>query len=162
VTRRIAYFFAGFVVWMVLVWTLHYQEVVAGIGVALLTAAVFGGTLPMQPVKLVQPRRWFWLLVYIPVFAYECLKSTIDVALRVLSPGLQLKPGIVRIKTRVKSDVGRVFLANSITLTPGTMTVEIKDDVLYIHWIEVGSDDPVAAAKRIIGPFEYFLTRIFD
>ena len=161
-TRRIAYFFAGFVVWMVLVWTLHYQEVVAGIGVALLTAAVFGGTLPMQPVKLAQPRRWFWLLVYIPVFAYECLKSNIDVALRVLSPGLQLKPGIVRIKTRVKSEVGRVFLANSITLTPGTMTVEIRDDVLYIHWIEVGTDDPVAAAKRIIGPFEYFLTRIFD
>jgi multicomponent Na+:H+ antiporter subunit E len=158
----IAYFIFGLAVWLVLVWTLHVQELVAGIGVALLTAAVFGGSLPLAPIKLLQPVRWFWLLVYIPVFAYQCLKSNIDVALRVLSPGLQLKPGIVRIKTRVKSDIGRVFLANSITLTPGTMTVEIKDDVLYIHWIEIMTDDPVAAARRIIGPFEFFLTRIFD
>jgi len=38
----------------------------------------------------------------------------------------------------------------------------LKDDILYIHWIEVGSDDPVEAGKAIIGPFEYFLSRIFD
>jgi multicomponent Na+:H+ antiporter subunit E len=91
-----------------------------------------------------------------------CLKSNIDVALRVLSPGLQIKPGIVKIRTALKSDAARVFLANSITLTPGTMTVEMRDDVLYIHWIEVGAEDPVAAAQKIIGPFEFFLARIFD
>ena len=161
-SRRIAYFVAGLLVWLVLVWTFHYQELVAGIGVALLTAAVFGGSLPLAPVKLLQPARWFWLLVYIPVFAYQCLKSNIDVALRVLAPGLQIKPGIVRIRTSLKSDAARVFLANSITLTPGTMTVEMRDDVLYIHWIEVGAEDPVSAAKKIIGPFEFFLARIFD
>jgi len=162
VTRRIAYFIAGFAVWMILVWTLQYQEIVAGLGVALLAAIVFGANLPTQPGKLLQPQRWFWLLAYIPVFAYQCLKSNIDVALRVLSPGLQIKPGIVKIRTTLKSDIARVFLANSITLTPGTMTVEVKGDVLYIHWIEVGAEDPVAAARTIIGPFEYFLARIFD
>lgn len=161
-TRRIAYFIAGFAVWMILVWTLQYQEIVAGLGVALLAAIVFGANLPTQPGKLLQPQRWFWLLAYIPVFAYQCLKSNIDVALRVLSPGLQIKPGIVKIRTTLKSDIARVFLANSITLTPGTMTVEVKGDVLYIHWIEVGAEDPVAAARTIIGPFEYFLARIFD
>lgn len=161
-SRRIAYFISGFGVWLVLVWTLQIQEVIAGLGVALLAAAVFGGALPLVPAKLLQPVRWFWLLVYIPVFTWQCLKSNIDVALRVLSPGLQLRPGIVRIRTRVKSDIGRVFLANSITLTPGTMTVEIKDDILYIHWIEITTDDPAAAAHRIIGPFEFFMTRIFD
>jgi multicomponent Na+:H+ antiporter subunit E len=147
---------------MVLVWTWQYEEVIAAAAVALLTALVFGANLPTQPIKLLQPRRWFWLLAYIPVFAYQCLKSNIDVALRVLSPGLQIKPGIVKIRTSLKSDIARVFLANSITLTPGTMTVEMKDDVLYIHWIEVGAEDPVAAARTIIGPFEYFLARIFD
>jgi multicomponent Na+:H+ antiporter subunit E len=160
--RRIAYFIAGFVVWMVLVWTTSIHEVIAGLGVALITGIAFGGYLPVKPARLLDPRRWFWLLVYIPVFAYQCLKSNIDVALRVLSPGLQIKPGIVKIRTNVKSDIGRVMLANSITLTPGTMTVEIKDDVLYIHWIEVGATDPEAAARAIIGPFEYFMTRIFD
>lgn len=160
--RRIAYFVLGFAVWMLLVYTFHYQEVIAGIGVALLTAVLFGKYLPVEPSRLLSPVRWFWLLAYIPVFAYMCLKCNIDVALRVLSPGLQLKPGIVKIRTSLKSDIARVFLANSITLTPGTMTVELKDDVLYIHWIEVGSTDPVEAGKTIIGPFEYFLSRIFD
>lgn len=160
--RRIAYFVLGFVVWMLLVYTFHYQEVVAGIGVALLTAVLFGKYLPLEPAMLLNPVRWFWLLAYIPVFAYMCLKCNIDVALRVLSPGLQVKPGIVKIRTGLKSEIARVFLANSITLTPGTMTVELKEDVLYIHWIEVGSTDPVQAGKMIIGPFEYFLSRIFD
>jgi multicomponent Na+:H+ antiporter subunit E len=160
--KRIAYFIFGFAVWMLLVYTLHYQEVIAGAGVAMLTAAFFGQHFPVKPSRLLNPVRWFWLLAYIPVFAYMCLKSNIDVALRVLSPGLQIRPGIVKIRTSLKSDVARVFLANSITLTPGTMTVEIKEDVLYIHWIEVGSSDITTASKTIIGPFEYFLARIFD
>jgi multicomponent Na+:H+ antiporter subunit E len=162
VTRRLAYFVLGFMVWILLVFTFHYQEVLAGVVVALLTAVFFGRHLPVRPSKLLNPVRWFWLLAYIPVFVYMCLKSNIDVALRVLSPGLQIKPGIVKIRTSLKSEVARVFLANSITLTPGTMTVEIKDDVLYIHWIEVGASDIAAASKAIIGPFEYFLARIFD
>jgi len=150
------------VVWILLVYTLHYQEVIAGAGVALLTAVLFGRYLPLDPKRLLNPVRWFWLIVYIPVFAYMCLKSNIDVALRVLSPGLQMKPGIVKIKTRLESDIARVLLANSITLTPGTMTVEIKGDTLYIHWIEVEAGDVAATSKAIIGPFEYFLARIFD
>jgi multicomponent Na+:H+ antiporter subunit E len=160
--KRVAYFVLGFAVWLLLVYTLHCQEVIAGVGVALLTAVFFGKYLPLRPSELLNPVRWFWLLAYIPVFAYMCVKCNVDVALRVLSPGLQLKPGIVKIRTSLKSDIARVFLANSITLTPGTMTVELKDDVLYIHWIEVGSNDPVEAGKAIIGPFEYFLSRIFD
>jgi len=162
VAKRIASLVLCFAVWMLLVFTFHYQEVIAGLGAALLAALFFGRHLPVRPSRLLNPVRWFWLLAYAPVFGYMCLKSNIDVALRVLSPGLQLKPGVVKIKTRLKSDIARVFLANSITLTPGTMTVEIKDDVLYVHWIEVGSNDPVEASKAIIGPFEYFLARIFD
>jgi multicomponent Na+:H+ antiporter subunit E len=160
--KRFAYFVGGLAVWMLLVYTFHYQEVIAGLGVAMLTALAFGQHLPVKASRLLNPVRWFWLLAYIPVFSYMCLKCNIDVALRVLSPGMQLMPGIVKIKTRLKTDIARVFLANSITLTPGTMTVELKDDVLYIHWIEVGTTDPEAAARTIIGPFEYFLSRIFD
>jgi multicomponent Na+:H+ antiporter subunit E len=160
--RRIAYFVVSVAVWLVLVWTFHWQEVVGGIGVALITALVFGHLLPVGPAQLLNPVRWFWLLVYIPVFAWQCLKSNIDVALRVLSPGLQVKPGIVKIRTTLKSDIARVFLANSITLTPGTMTVEMVGDVLYIHWIEIGTEDSAEAARTIIGPFELFLRRIFE
>lgn len=160
--RRFCYWVAGFAVWLLLTWSVDWQEIIAGAVVSFVAAAAFGGRLPIEPRKLLNPARWFWLLVYIPVFVYQCFKSNVDVALRVLSPGLQIKPGIVKIRTRLTSEVGRVFLANSITLTPGTMSVELTGDVLYIHWIEVGSDDPDTAARQIVGPFEYFLHRIFD
>lgn len=160
--RRFAYFIVGWIIWLLLGWTLNYQELIAGAAVAFITAGLFGGYLPLEVGKLFNPVRWFWLLVYIPVFGWQCLKANIDVALRVLSPGLNLKPGIVKIKTSLKSDIAKVFLANSITMTPGTLTVEIKDDTLYIHWIEIRSEDPEEMARLIKGPFEFFLKRIFD
>lgn len=160
--QRLVYWVAAMMLWLVLVWTFHYQELIVGGVAASLTALLFGGQLPLTPTRLLDPRRWFWLIVYVPVFAYQCLKSNIDVALRVLSPGLQLSPGIVKIRTILKSDVARVFLANSITLTPGTMAVDIVGDTLYIHWISVAAEDPREAARAIVGPFEFFLARIFD
>lgn len=160
--RILAYWVGAMAVWLLLTWTLRWHSIVVGAGVALVTAVVFGGELPLRPVRLLNPFRWFWLLVYIPVFAYQCLKANIDVAMRVLSPGIQLNPGIVKIRTSLKSDIARTFLANSITLTPGTMTVEIQDDVLYIHWIDVRTDDPDEAGRIIKGPFEKLLARIFD
>lgn len=161
-SRRFAYFIAGVAIWLLLGWSWQYQEVLVGVAVAAITAGIFGGWLPIQARKLLNPVRWFWFLIYIPVFVWHCLKANIDVALRVLSPGMNLKPGIVKIKTSLKSEIAKVFLANSITMTPGTLTVEIKDDTLYIHWIEVRSEDPEGCAKMIKGTFEFFLARIFD
>lgn len=161
-SRRIAYFIGALIIWLLLGWSWHYQEIIVGAAVAAITAGMFGGYLPIEAKKLLNPVRWFWLLLYIPVFAWQCLKANIDVALRVLSPGLNLKPGIVKIKTSLKSEVARVILANSITMTPGTLTVEIKDDTLYIHWIEIRSEDPDEMGRMIKGPFEFFLSRIFD
>ena len=160
--RRVAYFVVGFVVWILLVYTLHYQEVIAGAGVALLTAVLFGRYLPLDPKRLLNPVRWFWLIVYIPVFAYMCLKSNIDVALRVLSPGLQMKPGIVKIKTRLESDIARVLLANSITLTPGTLTLEIRGEYLFVHWINVKDEEVERASELIGGRFEKHLKAICE
>ncbi len=162
IARRVALLVLCLGVWLLLVWSTGWQELVFGLGAAVLAAIFFGNVFPVGLARLLNPVRWFWLLVYVPVFVWQCLRANVDVALRVLAPGLELRPGIVRIKTSLKSDIARVFLANSITLTPGTMSVELVEDTLYIHWIEVTTDDPDAAAKRIIGPFEFFLKRIFD
>jgi len=161
-SRTLAYWVACMVLWLLLTWKLRPDSLVAGVALSLVTALIFGNYLPLSPARLFNPRRWFWLLVYVPVFAWECLKANVDVAMRVLAPGLNLKPGIVRIRTTLKSPIARTFLANSITLTPGTMVVEIKEDVLYIHWIDVKTDDPDAAGRIIKGPFEKLLSRIFD
>ena len=70
--------------------------------------------------------------------------------------------GIVKVKTRLKSDMGKVFLANSITLTPGTFTVDLKNEYLYIHWIYVKHRDMEKATQDIVSRFESFLIKIFD
>jgi multicomponent Na+:H+ antiporter subunit E len=84
------------------------------------------------------------------------------VAYRVLHPRLPIKPGIVKVKTNLTSDIGKTFLANSITMTPGTITVDIVDEYLYIHWIYVHSMDPEVYTHRIMGRFEKFIKRIFE
>lgn len=90
--------------------------------------------------------------------------ANIDVAYRVLHPNLPINPGIVKVKTKLKSDVGLTFLANTITLTPGTMTVDVDKEkgLLYIHWINVKGKDVEAATKQIVEKFEHTLIKIFE
>jgi multicomponent Na+:H+ antiporter subunit E len=88
--------------------------------------------------------------------------ANLDVAYRVINPGLPINPGIVKIKTGLKTNIAKTFLANSITLTPGTMTVDIQDEYLYIHWINVKHTDVEGATKDISRIFEKHLKRIFE
>ena len=57
--------------------------------------------------------------------------------------------------------MGRLILANSITLTPGTFTVDIHEETLYIHWIDVRSDDINKATNEIVTKFEKYLEVIY-
>ena len=102
-----------------------------------------------------------WFLLYIPYFLWLMIKANLDVAYRVLHPALPIKPGIVEVKTKLKSDVGKLALANSITLTPGTLTMDVVGDRLYIHCINVGSESVRGAMEEIVTPFEVILRRIY-
>ena len=75
---------------------------------------------------------------------------------------MPIKPGIVKVKMNLESDIGRTFLAMSITMTPGTIAVDIIDDHIYIHWIYVSSEDPEVYGRKISGRFEKHLKRIFE
>ena len=108
------------------------------------------------------PIRWLWGIIYIPVLVWECIKANFDVAYRVIHPGLPINPGIVRVKTNLKTAIAKAILANSITMTPGTLTVDIASDNLYIHWINVKSLDTDQATKRIVSRFEKLLTKVFE
>ena len=94
---------------------------------------------------------------YIFLFLWEIIKSNLDVAWRVISPSLPIRPGIVEVETRLKSPVARLILTSSITLTPGTLTVETRDNRLFIHWIDVSSVDMESATRAIVAKFEKHL-----
>ncbi len=150
------------IVWLLLTWTLNLQNIVVGGIVALTVGLIFGNLFILEPLKVFQFQRWFWVLLYIPVFIWEMTKANFDVAYRVLHPKLPITPGIVKVKTKIKSEMGKVILANSITLTPGTFTIDLKDEYLYIHWINVRYKDIEKATQEIVGRFEKYLIRIFD
>ncbi len=74
-------------------------------------------------------------ITYLPWLIYQIVLANIDVAKRVLSPSMPIDPRVVTFKTTLTSDIARTTLANSITLTPGTVTIDIVDDVFYVHAI---------------------------
>jgi len=141
--------------------TLDLTTLFIGIGVSLVTAILFCSKCDIfQEIKFTIPAIVHTFL-YFFVFLFELIKSNLDVAYRVLSPKLPINPGIVEVKTKLKSKMARVLLSNSITLTPGTITVDIKEDILYIHWINVKSKNIEEATKNIVDKFEKHLIKIY-
>ena len=155
---------AVFLLWMLLFLPTEFDVWVVGSGVAFacLVGTLLGDIYPDGIAKLLNPRRWFFFLLYVPYFLFFCIKANIDVMLRVIHPDVPIKPGIVKVRTTLKSDMARTFLANSITLTPGTLTLDIDGQDLYVHWINVDTDDPGERTREICARFEPLLRRIFE
>jgi len=166
--RRLIYFIVALIIWILGAWPfvdgkIDLQVMIAGIIASLIVAFLFHEILPKEHRVFISPIRIFWLLVYVPVFFYYVVKANFDVVYRALHPKMPIRPGIVKIKTTMKTESGITALANSITLTPGTLTVDLTDDgFLYVHWINVKSDDIEQATKFIAQRFEWFLKKIFE
>jgi len=75
----------------------------------------------------------FRFIKYVPWLLYQIILSNIHVASLVLSPKMPIDPKIIRYKTRLKDDIALVTFANSITLTPGTITADIRDGEYIVH-----------------------------
>ena len=162
---RIILFLVAFLGWCLLNWVPDSQHIIVGVFVAAVVAFLTGDLFVTRPHVLKHPwRYWYFIAYYLPVFLWELIKANVDVAYRVLHPDLPISPGIVKVKTTLKSDTALTFLANSITLTPGTMSVDIDRDkgVLYIHWIDVKDESIEGASKSIVERFEKILRGIFE
>jgi multicomponent Na+:H+ antiporter subunit E len=162
---RIVMFVVALALWCLLNWEPGLQTLIIGVVVSVIVAVLMGSLFKAGPTMFRKPVRivyfFFW---YLPVFLWELVKANFDVALRIIHPKLNIEPGIVKIRTNLKTDAGITFLANSITLTPGTMTVDVDQErgYLYIHWIKVRGRDIESATKAIGGRFEPILRKIFE
>jgi multicomponent Na+:H+ antiporter subunit E len=107
------------------------------------------------------PVRLYHFVRYTGVFAVELVRANINMMRYVFARRIDISPGIVEIRTKLKTPVGRLALANSIALTPGSLVVDIDKDRLFIHWLDVTTTDPDEAARQIAGPFEERLEKIF-
>ena len=102
-----------------------------------------------------------YMVLYVAVFVKDLLVANVDVAYRVLAPSMPIDPSVVDLPLRVESDVAITTIANSITLTPGTLTMDYDADrnALTVHTIAGG--DPEAVARPIRRWEDYALV-IFD
>jgi len=161
--RKMIIFLVSFVTWLLLTWSLDPEEVIAGAVVGVLVSILFWDVFLQEGRRTVfSPKRFLWFGLYLPLFFYYVIKANFDVAYRVLHPEMPINPGIVKVKTTLKTETGKTFLANSITLTPGTLTVDIVGDNLYVHWINVSTLDPEEQTRIIVTRFEKFLRRICE
>ncbi len=119
-----------------------------------------------ENLRMANPVKWILFLGYaIGPFFISLAKANFDVAYRVITG--KINPGIVKIHPELKTDLGVTMLANSITLTPGTLSVDIDEETkdLYIHWINV---DETAIKKTpvdcdyVCGSFPKWIRRIAE
>ncbi len=151
-----------FIVWIALVGTFDPQELITGLFVAFAISLVFPSVSGENWKKWLNPKRYFYFFLYIFYFIWQMIKANLDVARRVVDPKLPINPGIVKVETKLQNNIAKLALANSITLTPGTLTVDVRDKYLYIHWVDVKDTDVEKASEEIVKGFEKYLEVIFE
>ncbi len=109
------------------------------------------------------PFRWIAFVFYLAIpFLWGMLKANIDVAIRVITG--HIRPGIVKIDSGLKGSLASTMLANSITLTPGTLTVDVDESgdtsCFYIHWINVTDENP--GEDEVYGSFGRWARRVAE
>jgi multicomponent Na+:H+ antiporter subunit E len=134
-----------FIFWILITGRLHWQHLLVG---ALCSYGItaFNRDLLLDPSErpLYHRNTLVKWISYFTILVIAVFKSNIDVAKIVLRPKLDISPGFVRFRTKVEKPVNRVILANSITLTPGTLSVEMEDDYYVVHAITRGHAEDVA------------------
>lgn len=145
-------------------WSL--EEIIFGAILSIITGFIAKKIFVKDSYRMLNPVRWIIFIAYlIGPFFVAMAKANIDVAYRVITG--KINPGIVKISPDLKTDLGITMLANSITLTPGTLTVDIDEEKndLYIHWINVKNKalqkKPVDC-KYICGKFPNWIRRFAE
>ena len=151
-----------FVVWLGFTTTLEPTEVLTGVLVSFVVSLMTVSVFKCCALDIFLPQKLFYIFKYVVVFTIALLKANFDVARRVVSPALPINPGIVEFETKLTNEFAKMVLANSITLTPGTLSIDMVGNRYYIHWIDVESEDSEEAHRLIAKDFEDILLKIFN
>lgn len=149
--RFVAIFLLMLAFWLLLT-GFTYEEVIAGCIASLIVTAM---SYKLFTWSRSYPKRLLWLLAYIPYYIYAEIMAHLEVIYLIITG--KINPGIVEVENVHSSDFGTTALANSITMTPGTLTLETQPGKLYIHWLNMKKD-----RKGITSGFERFLRRVWQ
>jgi multicomponent Na+:H+ antiporter subunit E len=136
--------------WLLLAGNLRPDELLAALVAGVLVIAVSASRLSIVAGVRLRPGAAIFLAAYLGVFVAALVRANIDMARRVLSPSLPIRPSVVEIRTGLESSLGKLLLANSITLTPGTLSVDVQGDRILVHWIDCPPGADIESATRMI------------
>lgn len=139
-----------FVFWTILAASLALNEIVLGAVFSAVAAVLSLAFLA----RTLDPRITPAVLVRFPFFAvalvWQIIKANIDVALIILNPRLPINPRIVEYRTFLPDDLPRTVFSDSITLTPGTVTVELEGDTLHVHCLAEYHQEGLPGLERMV------------
>lgn len=150
-----------FIIWIMMA-GIETEELILGGIISIFLSYILTNYLNIEFNILSVPKIISFIIIYIPILFIELIKANIDVAKRVLNPKLPINPAIVKVPTEIKNDYGKLILANSITLTPGTISIDADDEFVYVHWIYIKGQNNDEYQKHISYKFETILRRIFN
>ena len=160
--RFVSAFIITLALWVLLTWEEIVEQGMFPLAIGIAACFIIAlASRNLFPAISFHPRRVIFFIIYIPALLWEIIKSNVDVAYRVLHPGMPINPGIVRVPVTLQSQYGKTMLANSITLTPGTLTLDVSGQNFYVHWLNIQTYVPEEAAEIITGRFMSLLKRVF-
>ncbi len=149
------------ILWLAFTASFELYEVITGLSISLIISLLTYKSFTTRGVKGLSPLKLIFVFKYVVVFLIALVKANFQVAKIVLSPDLPINPGIVEFESKLDSEFAKMILANSITLTPGTLSVDVIENRFYIHWLEVKDTNPEVAYNEIAKQFEDILLKIY-
>lgn len=154
-THHLFLFLVLLFLWVLLTGSLAVDELLAGLVVAFVVSFISAPYIAIFDGVRYQPRALISVVLYLGYFFRELIRANFDLARRLLSPSLPISPELVEVRTELSSNLGQLLLANSITLTPGTLSVDLFDDRILVHWIAAPEGvDLQRATEDIAAGFE--------
>lgn len=151
-----------YAVWLLFTASLEpYSLIFGALGSLLIAALTFNIFIARHQanVKYIIPNP-VHLILYICILVYFLYRSSVIMVWAVITG--RASPRIVHFRTRLKSDMARIVLANSITITPGTITLDVNDDHLTVHWFFCDTSHAKLAGEKVKGRMERFIGKIWS
>jgi multicomponent Na+:H+ antiporter subunit E len=152
----------SFLIWIVLTGSFNPIDILWGLVVSAAVARFSYRFVAFElPRWMLRPRRWIYFFDLMFELARQLIIQNLTLSLRVLRPELPIKPGIVAVPTELRGDINLTLLGSMMSLTPGTVTLDIDSQkgMIYVHWIDVQTTDPVEAKKMISEDLEKRIIR---
>ena len=159
--RFLITFFTLFAGWLLFTWSLDPGSILAGILSSLMVSALTYSIFVDESEAELRAHlpRLHYLVIFAAVLVFNMYVASFRVLWQILRGNIN--PGIVHFRTRLKTDIARVALASSITLTPGTITLDLDDDHLVVHWLDARTTHSRYAGKLIKGAHEKLLKKVW-